>query len=136
MPTQTATPTALRIASVSPSFTVNDVETSRKFYCDVLGFRVKDRWEENGKLMGLEIAAGDQTFFIGQDDFQKGKGRQKGIGFRVYCATAQDIDELAKEVQSRGGKLAEELKDDDWARHFAVVDPDGFKITIGNLKKR
>jgi predicted enzyme related to lactoylglutathione lyase len=58
----------------------------------------------------------------------------KGQGFRIYCDTSQDIDALARQVQERGGTLAEEPKDQPWGgRDVAVVDPDGFKITISSV---
>ena len=136
MPAQTATTATLRLDSASPSFTVNDLGKSRDFYCNVLGFEEKQRWEHDGKLMGLELAAGDVSFMIGQDDWKKGKNRMKGEGFRIYCATTQDVDVLAKEIQARGGKLEREVKDEEWGRHFSVSDPDGFKITISNEKKK
>jgi uncharacterized glyoxalase superfamily protein PhnB len=74
------------------------------------------------------------SVFLAQDDWQKGRDRVKGQGFRIYCDTSQDIDALARQVQERGGTLAEEPKDQPWGgRDFAVVDPDGFKITISSV---
>jgi uncharacterized glyoxalase superfamily protein PhnB len=62
----------------------------------------------------------------------------KGVGFRLYCSTTQDVDVLAKGIQARGGKLDQEPKNQQWGtRDFALTDPDGFKITIGkDAKKR
>jgi len=55
----------------------------------------------------------------------------KGVGFRVYATTAQDIDALAARIKAAGGTLSEEIADRSWgSRDFAVTDPDGFKITI------
>jgi uncharacterized glyoxalase superfamily protein PhnB len=57
----------------------------------------------------------------------------KKKGFRIYCDTAQDIDALARRISGRGTPLAEEPKDQHWGgRDFAVIDPDGFKITIAS----
>jgi uncharacterized glyoxalase superfamily protein PhnB len=126
-------PETLRLRSVAPSFTVNDIEKSLAWYRDVLGFVVKDRWEHEGKLAGVELAAGGVLFMLGQDDWKKGRDRVKGEGFRIYCKTAQDVDRLAAQVKARGGKLTQEPRDEPWGtRDFAVVDPDGFKITIGS----
>ena len=123
----------LRLKSAAPSLTVNAIDKSLAWYCDVLGFSVKERWEDGGRLLGAEISAGDVTFYIGQDDWQKGKHRTKGVGFRMYCSTTQDIDALAEQVKARGGQLLEEPHDESWGgRAFAVVDPDGFKITFSN----
>lgn len=136
MPTQTATLTALQLDEASPSFTVNDLRKSRDFYCDVLGFQESQRWEREGKLMGLELKAGNTVFMIAQDDWKKGKNRAKGEGFRIYCTTRRSVDDIAKEITARGVKLDEGPKDEEWGRHIALTDPDGFKITIGNEKKK
>lgn len=122
----------LKLGEASPSFTVNDLDRSLAWYRDVLGFSVDERWERDGKLMGVSLQAGRVTFMIGQDDWKKGRDRRKGEGFRLYCTTTQDVDALAKGIQSRGGKLDSEPQDQPWGtRDFSLTDPDGFKITIG-----
>lgn len=130
------TPENLRLRSAAPGFTVNDLEKSLAFYTGVLGFHVKERWMHEGKLAGVELVAGVVSFFIGQDDWKKGKDRVKGVGFRMYCTTVQDIDALATLIKARGGKLLEEPKTQSWGtRDFAVADPDGFKITFSTVMK-
>ena len=119
------------LRTVAPSFTVGDVEKSLTWYRDVLGFAVGNRWEKDGKLLGAELKAGPVVFMIGQDDWKKGRDRQKGVGFRLYCQTDQDVDRLANGIKTRGGTLAQEPRDEEWgARAFTVADPDGFTITI------
>ncbi|HUL79702.1 MAG TPA: VOC family protein [Vicinamibacteria bacterium] len=126
-------PEALRLRSAGPSFTVNDLQKSLAFYRDVLGFTEGERWEEDGVLRGVEVVAGRVSFWLGQDDWKKGRDRVKGQGFRMYCGTAQDIDALARRVRERGGALAEGPRDVPWGgREFAVVDPDGFMMTIAS----
>lgn len=124
-------PESLRLRSAGPSFTVNDIQKSLAFYRDVLGLTVKERWEQEGVLRGVELVAGSVSFWLGQDDWKKGRDRVKGQGFRMYCGTAQDIDTLARQIEARGGTLLEKPKDQPWGgRAFAVVDPDGFVMTI------
>lgn len=127
----------LRLTSASPSFTVNDIEKSMAWYRDVLGFTVSERWEDGGKLLGAEMAAGDVSFMIGQDDWKKGRDRIKGVGVRLYCTTDQDIDKLAARIKANGGTL-EGPRDTQWnTREFAIDDPDGYKISIAKeIKKR
>jgi uncharacterized glyoxalase superfamily protein PhnB len=128
----------LRLTSAGPGLTVNDVEKSLAWYRDVLGFTVSERWESDGKLMGVELNAGSVMFMIGQDDWKKGRDRVKGVGVRLYCTTDQDIDRLAARIKANGGTLAQEPKDQPWGmRDLAIDDPDGYKITIAkDLKKR
>ncbi len=112
---------------------MNDIQKSLAFYRDVLGFTVKERWEQEGVLHGVELVAGSVSFWLGQDDWKKGRDRVKGQGFRMYCGTAQDIDTLARQIEARGGTLLEKPKDQPWGgRAFAVVDPDGFVMTISS----
>lgn len=130
-------PESLRMRSAAPGFTVNDIDKSLAFYRDVLRFTVKQRWEEDGKLLGVELAAGSVWFMLSQDDWKKGRDRAKGEGFRMYCTTAQDVDRLAAQIEARGVKLLQEPRNQPWGmRDFAVADPDGFKITISNELKR
>jgi uncharacterized glyoxalase superfamily protein PhnB len=131
-----AQPETLRLRSTTPGFTVNDIERSVAWYRDVLGFVVKDRWEREGRLAGVEMTAGSVTFMLGQDDWKKGRDRVKGEGFRMYCTTAQDVDRLADRIKARGGTLLQEPRDEPWGvRDLAVADPDGFKITIARRRR-
>ena len=124
-------PETLRLRQITPSFTATDLQRSMAFYRDVLGFVIGDEWRENGELTGCEIHAGAVTFMLGQDDFAKGRDRQKGIGGRLYCDTAQDLDRVAADIKARGGVLDQEPQDMPWgSRVFMITDPDGFKLTF------
>lgn len=124
-------PETLRLRKLSPSFTASDLQRSIAFYRDVLGFVVGDEWRENGELAGCEIRAGAVTFMLNQDDFAKGRDRQKGVGHRLWCHTAQNLDRLAAEIKARGGMLDQEPQDMPWGdRLFMITDPDGFKLTF------
>jgi len=128
-------PETLRLREVSPSFTATDLQRSIAFYRDVLGFVVADEWRADGVLQGCEMRAGTVLFMLSQDDFAKGRDRQKGIGSRLHCSTAQDIDTLAAEIKARGGSLDQEPADMPWGqRVFMITDPDGFKLTIAQVR--
>jgi uncharacterized glyoxalase superfamily protein PhnB len=127
----------LSMSSASPSFTVGDIQKSLAWYRDVLGFGVEERWEQDGKLAGVLVRAGDVRFMLGQDDWKKGRDRKKGEGFRVYLETRQDIDALAGKIKAHGGTLDQEPHDEPWGtRDFTLTDPDGFKLTIAREMKR
>ncbi len=124
-------PETLRLRSVMPTLTVNDIEASVAFYRDLMGFVVTNTIEHEGAVVGASIKAGVVEFLLGQDDFKKGRDRQKGVGCRIYCVTHQDIDELAETMKARGCTLDHEPVDQPWGtRDFAVCDPDGFMISI------
>ena len=123
----------LNLSAVMPTITANDLGASIAWYRDVVGFVVARELEHEGQRVGAVMSAGGVQFLLGQDDFAKGKDRQKGIGFRLYCVSEQDIDELAAEIKARGGILDQDPTDQPWgSRDFAVSDPDGFKISISS----
>jgi uncharacterized glyoxalase superfamily protein PhnB len=122
----------LQLTEGAPSITVNDVAATLAWYCDVLGFAVKQRWEHEGVLRGAELRAGGVTVYVGQDDWKKGRDRVKGEGLRLYWYTNQNIDKLAAAIKSRGGTLESEPRDEYGARSFGLVDPTGYKITISS----
>lgn len=123
------------LMSVSPGFTANDAAATIKWYCDVLGFSVIERWEHEGRFLGAEIGSGNIKINVGQDDWKLGRDRIKGQGTRTYVTTGPDIDDYAAAIKARGGTLAEEPQDGWGMRAFSINDPDGFKITFYTMLK-
>ena len=124
------------LLSVAPGFTANDAAASIKWYCDVLGFTVKERWEHEGEFRGAQIASGAVTINIGQDDWKLGRDRVKGQGTRIYIMMGPGIDEYAAAIKARGGRLDHEPQDGWGMRAFSISDPDGFKLTFMTPSKR
>jgi uncharacterized glyoxalase superfamily protein PhnB len=130
-------PETLRLRSVTPSLTVNDLEKSVRFYTEALGFMVGERWtDDKGVLTGVMLKAGACQVGLTQDDWAKGRDRVKGQGMSLWCDTVQDVDALAARVKAAGGSLAAAPKDEWGARRFAVDDPDGFRLFLAREKKR
>jgi uncharacterized glyoxalase superfamily protein PhnB len=124
-------PESLRLRSLAASLTVNDLGKSADWYHHVLGFTKGERWEGSGGLRGIQMKAGACDIMLNQDDFAKGRDRQKGEGWRLWVGTAQDITMIAAAVKATGWPLDREPFETpwgDWA--FTLTDPDGFKITF------
>lgn len=124
--------TRFKATTMMPSLTVDDVQGSITFF-EGLGFGVQDRWEENGVLMGVMLQAGDVHLGLSQDDWKKGRDRQKGLGVRFYMETAQNIDELASAAKQAGLKLDKDAHDTSWGtRAFEITEPSGYLLTIAS----
>ena len=125
-------PETLRLRAYQPSLTVNDLNRSIRFYTDVLGFIVGQRWnDDKGVLRGVMLKAGNCELGLSQDDWAKGRDRQKGVGVRLWTTTAQDLDRLADRIKSAGARPTEGPMDQSWGgRSLSVDDPDGFHWTI------
>jgi predicted enzyme related to lactoylglutathione lyase len=119
------------VRAFEPTFTVDDVARSERFYTEVIGFAVDQRWSEDGKLKGLLLKAGPSRLGLSQDDWAKGRDRKKGVGFSLWCQTDQDIDALAGRIKAAGGRLTAEPGDEPGlGRSLAVDDPDGFRLRM------
>src|SRR6202022_27470 len=78
-------PEALRLRALSAGPPAGDLERSIHFYVEGLGFSVKERWERDGRLMGVMLLAGTCELGLAQDDWAKGRDRVKGVGFRPHA---------------------------------------------------
>ena len=122
---------SLALSEASPSLTVNDLEKSLAWYRDVVGFAVEEKWKDGETVVGASLRAGSVSLMIGQDDWKKGRDRKKGEGFRIFCMTKGNVDDLAKRIEKKGGRLDQGPTDQPWGmRDISLTDPDGFKITI------
>ncbi len=97
-----------------------------------LGFVAGEKWMDGDVFRGVMMKSGATELGLSQDDWKMGKDRKKGLGFRIFCATGQDVDAIAARVKAAGFSLTEEPADQPaWGvRSFSVDDPDGYHLTI------
>ena len=125
--------TTLQGTSIMPSLTVNNLAESEKFFT-ALGFEIEDRWEDNGKLMGLMLKGGNARLGLAQDDGKKGTNRVKGVGVRIYIEANGDLNAVAARAKAAGVTLTKEPHDTEWGtRAFEATEPSGFLLTISSL---
>ncbi len=126
-----AEPESFRARALMASLTVKDLPSSLAWYTDVIGFTLAEKYENDGKVVGASLKAGDVNILLNQDDGAKGMDRVKGEGFSLYFSTTQNVDDIARRIKDKGGTLLSEPTDMPWgARAFRLQDPDGFKFTI------
>ena len=122
---------SVQISAILPTLTVDDLQKSIAFY-EAFGFTIGERWEDQGTLQGVMMRAGKTEIGLNQDDWKKGRDRQKGIGVRLAIqAVSGSVDDIAKRAKEAGITLKSEPRDTEWnSRAFEVVDPTGFVLTI------
>jgi predicted lactoylglutathione lyase len=123
---------AARIGAFVPILTVDDLQKSITFY-EALGFAIDERWEDKGTLLGVMMRAGKTQIGLNQDDWKKGRDRQKGIGVRLSITTATPghVDEIAKRAKNAGITLKSEPRDsEEMGRAFELIDPSGYLLTV------
>jgi uncharacterized glyoxalase superfamily protein PhnB len=122
----------LTAQSLEASFTTADVQRSRDWYRDALGFAVDREFERDGRLFAISMRAGLVRILVTQDDGAKGVDRRKGDGFSLQLTTADDIDAIAARAKAAGATLDTEPAVMWGVRAFRLRDPDGFRWTISS----
>jgi uncharacterized glyoxalase superfamily protein PhnB len=129
----TDTTATINATNLGCSLTCKDLTASIGFYRDAIGFAVVQTFENNGKVAGAIIAAGDCRIVQNQDDGKLGWDRVKGQGFylQINVAGPADVDAAAARITAAGGTLLDQPADRPWgARMFQLKDPDGFKLGV------
>ncbi|NOT07976.1 MAG: VOC family protein [Gemmatimonadales bacterium] len=134
----TNTAAVLNATTLSCSITCKDVAASIRWYHEVLGFSVDQKFEHEGKVAGAVISAGDISIVLNQDDGKLGWDRIKGQGFylQLNVAAYADVDSAAARIKAAGGTLLDEPADRPWGtRMFQFKDLDGFKLGVATPLK-
>lgn len=121
---------------ISASITVKDLQASRAWYNEIVGFEIENAYERDGKVFAVALRAGAVRILLNQDDGAKGRDRVMGQGFSLQITTDQSIDAVANRIKAAGGTLVTEPADMPWGvRAFRLEDPDGYKWSISSPRK-
>lgn len=126
---------ALKFNSLIPELTVSDIEASRKFYVDILGFRIEYERPENKfifiSLEGNQIMLEQENghWNTGSLDYPYGRG----INLEM---TVSDTESMYRNIIEKGIKLFRELSTDRYdcsgtdivQKQFLIQDPDGYLL--------
>lgn len=114
-----------------PMLAVGDVAASSRWYQDVLGFQdvftmpgpgghpvlAHLRWRKYADLL-LTPTRGTLA-------------GERGLGVTLCYACDEPVDGLAERARAGGARIVSEPGDRPWnARDFAVLDPDGYRLTF------
>jgi len=112
---------------LAPAVSVSDLNASRRFYCDVLGFAEWFHWETT---LGVEHGSARLILDLTADP-AKEIGDRPGQGITLYMIfDGTDIDAYYAGVKDRA-RVVSPIQDKPWGdRVFTVADPDGYRISV------
>jgi len=118
------------IKQAVPFLAVTNMETSLRFYLDGLGFRMTNKWINEGKLRWCWLEHGGATLML--QEFRK-EGHDSwtpegklGVGVSIYFI-CQDALVIYREITARGVQAGKPFVGNAmWVTQ--VSDPDGYKL--------
>ena len=118
-----------------PELSVTDINKTREFYVDILGFKIcyerpEDKFifvEKDGNQIMLEQIKGNWN--VGKMEYPFGRG----INFEM---TISDVDAVYERIEKAGMKLFRKMEIKDYEcgneivhqKQFLVQDPDGYLL--------
>ncbi len=123
---QNQTETATNVKQAVPFFMVSNIEASLRYYVDGLGFRMTNKWIDQGKLRWCWLQLGGAALMLqehGKDKVFTGK-LGEGVSICFQCA---DAVKIYREVTSRGIQAKRPFVGNAlWVT--ILTDPDGYKL--------
>ena len=106
---------------------VSDMEKSTRFYKELLDLPIKTRSAD-----WVEFFTKDTTLAL-HPAKNKSRIRPGGVlvGFMV-----SDLESTAKILKDRHVKFFKELKNESFGKHAIIEDPDGYLISIAEIKSK
>ena len=122
--------TQANVEQAVPFFGVDNMEASLKFYVDGLGFEMRNRWIDEGKLRWCWLQLGGAAIMLQEyktEGHHSWKPEDKvGVGVSI-CFMCQDALAFYPEVKSRGVDARRPFVGNRlWVT--GVTDPDGYKL--------
>ena len=125
----------MKFNSLIPELTVRDIDVSRKFYVDILGFRIEYERPENKfiflSLEGSQIMLEQENGHWNTGSLEYPYGR--GINLEI---TVSDTESMYRNIIEKGIKPFRELSTyrydcsgtDIVQKQFLIQDPDGYLL--------
>lgn len=124
MTQQVLRPAADRLDFVS--LQVRDLEKTRSFYTDVLGFSVVPQERPDALVFRTSVGA---SFAVRKPLVDLNAVQRLGWGVGLWFG-AQEIDSLHERVRDCGATVLRPPADGPFGRMFVVEDPDGYQLTL------
>ncbi|MCD9023621.1 VOC family protein [Cohnella silvisoli] len=127
---------AKQIGSSLTVFMVTNLERSKQYYREVLGFDVTDWWAQRDGLQGLALKLLQSPAGAGATPNPPEPGSDTGVDVYAYVEDWTALDQLYSEFTSKGAKISREpivYADGGPWKDFVVEDPDGYHLAFGGI---
>ncbi len=104
---------------------VRDLEVSRHFYSEVIGFKTSPEVRPNA----VAYATRPISFAIRKSQVNLDAVPQLGYGLILWFRT-DDAVALHKKLKERGVPIVQDVADSPFGKSFTFRDPDGYLITV------
>ncbi|MGA9979341.1 MAG: VOC family protein [Candidatus Sulfotelmatobacter sp.] len=118
--------TAANVKQAVPFFLVSNIEASLRYYVDGLGFRMTNKWIDQGRLRWCWLELGGAGLML--QEYGKDKVFTGTLGEGVsICFQCADALKIYREVTSRGIQAKRPFVGNAmWVT--ILTDPDGYKL--------
>ena len=107
-----------------PFFFVSSMDASLRFYADGLGFGMKNKWIDEGKLRWCWLVNGGASLML--QEFNRVPSTKLGEGVSI-CFICKDAIAFYHDVKSRGVDAATPFVGNNmWVT--SIRDPDGYRL--------
>jgi catechol 2,3-dioxygenase-like lactoylglutathione lyase family enzyme len=129
----------MSFTNVVPNLLVSDMAKSIAFYRDVLGCSMVAHVPDESPFVFAWMQRGKADFFLNdagevQRDLAGVHGARTTIGGAAMYVTVEGIDEIHRAIAARIPVAAPLEKKFYGMTEFAVVDPDGYLITLAERR--
>lgn len=107
---------------------VSDMETSTRFYRDVLNLPIKSQSKDWIEFFNRETVLALHPARKAQQSSAQGKVL---VGFMV-----SDLEAEVEQLQKKNVKFFKRLKDEPFGKHAIIEDPDGHLISLAEIKSK
>ena len=113
------------------SLQVRDLETSKKFYVEKLGFELAEM--KNPEAVIFKFNKGEASFAIRKPLEDLGD-KELGNGVSIWFAVNEEIEILKASFVDSGVHVLGPIMDTPFGKAFHVKDPDGYKLTFLEIR--
>ena len=129
MSTTQQTPGALK--RTVPLLIVSDIEQSRQFYGDGLGFHLEDEWRPDGRLAWCLMQREGAALMLQQSCDEDPPPSTWGHGVTIYFICS-DADQIYQELIDHGVEATVPMEAFYGMNQTFITDPDGYMLCFEN----